>query len=370
MATKLSDIWQIINSKLTKDRVVSLQEIYTLIEDNIELQSDDFEPDAPDSTGIKWHRNVRNVLQQRKEQGDIVWFQGAEYLLPSSKNLVEIELSHRLRLWRTLSAMDNTKGISAGTLRKLRVYKGAQGIWIDKERTSLITEDKTGVTVSMLHTGSSYEDDLRSDHVIYHYPQTNRPATRDLTEINATKKAARLGLPVFLITYQSPNSPLRDVFLGWVTNWDDDSKAFTIVFGDEHPGESIDPENWLTLEDEITKPLAYPEGSTRRISVNVYERNPKARAECIAHYKAKCRICGFDFEEQYGNVGKGYIHIHHTKPLSEIGEEYEVDPIEDLMPVCPNCHAIIHKRKPPYNIEEVKAFLNTTSNNTSQKTTG
>ena len=101
----------------------------------------------------------------------------------------------------------------------------------------------------------------------------------------------------------------------------------------------------------------FREGSIRQVIVNAYERNPEARRKCIAHYGTRCYVCGFDFEKRYGDVGKGFIHIHHERPLSTIGEEYEVDPIEYLKPVCPNCHAIIHRRKPAYTITEVKEIL-------------
>ncbi len=99
------------------------------------------------------------------------------------------------------------------------------------------------------------------------------------------------------------------------------------------------------------------EGALTQIHVNRYERNRKARDECLRHYGAKCIICGFDFEKTYGEVGRNVIHVHHLKPLNEIGEKYEVDPIEDLRPVCPNCHVIIHKRNPPYSIDEVKTMI-------------
>lgn len=99
------------------------------------------------------------------------------------------------------------------------------------------------------------------------------------------------------------------------------------------------------------------EGAKKQVIVNAYERNPKARQECIKYYGTKCFICGFDFEKKYGEIGRGFIHIHHIKPLSEINEEYEVNPIQDLRPVCPNCHAMIHKRKPAYSIEEIQSFL-------------
>ncbi len=69
-------------------------------------------------------------------------------------------------------------------------------------------------------------------------------------------------------------------------------------------------------------------------------------------------ICSFDFEKIYGEVGKDVIHVHHLKPLSTIGEEYKVDPIDDLCPVCPNCHLIIHRRNPPYSIDEITIMIN------------
>lgn len=99
------------------------------------------------------------------------------------------------------------------------------------------------------------------------------------------------------------------------------------------------------------------EGAVRRIIVNAYERNPEARRQCIKYYGTKCCICGFDFVKLYGAIGKDFIHVHHLKQLSEIGDTYQIDPIQDLRPVCPNCHAMIHRRKPSYTIEEVKRFL-------------
>lgn len=114
----------------------------------------------------------------------------------------------------------------------------------------------------------------------------------------------------------------------------------------------------LRLPEEIPDDIGLPEGLRQRVSVNVYERNPRARRECILHYGTSCIICGFNFEERYGKVGAGLIHVHHLTPLSEIGEEYYINPINDLRPVCPNCHAIIHRNNPPYTIEEVITFLN------------
>lgn len=99
------------------------------------------------------------------------------------------------------------------------------------------------------------------------------------------------------------------------------------------------------------------EGKTRQVSINIFERNPVARQQCIEYYGCNCVICGFDFSKAYGQIGESFIHVHHLKEISSIGSEYSIDPIQDLRPVCPNCHAMIHRKKPAYSIDEIKQFL-------------
>lgn len=106
--------------------------------------------------------------------------------------------------------------------------------------------------------------------------------------------------------------------------------------------ENLDMELNLYPETIEENEIIY-EGIKEKVTINKYERNPKARKECINHYGYNCKVCGMNFEEEYGVVGKNFIHVHHIIPLSEIGERYEVNPIEDLIPVCPNCHAMIHR---------------------------
>lgn len=118
------------------------------------------------------------------------------------------------------------------------------------------------------------------------------------------------------------------------------------------------PKNDFLLPDEISNNEVLFEGASRQVLVNAYERNSVARQSCIQHYGTACFICGFDFYKTYGDAGKDYIHVHHIKPLSSIGKEYQIDPVRDLRPVCPNCHAIIHRRNPAYSIEEVKLLIN------------
>jgi hypothetical protein len=86
--------------------------------------------------------------------------------------------------------------------------------------------------------------------------------------------------------------------------------------------------------EEIPFPEKYYEGAIHRIPINKYERNPKAREKCLQYWGRNCSVCEFNFGKVYGFWAEGYIQVHHLKPLSEISEEYEIDPIADLRPVC------------------------------------
>jgi predicted HNH restriction endonuclease len=82
-----------------------------------------------------------------------------------------------------------------------------------------------------------------------------------------------------------------------------------------------------------------------------------ARGRCIQKYGASCVVCGVNFGQRYGLFAEGYIQVHHLRPLAEIGHEYVVDPEKDTRPICPNCHAVVHLRKPPFTLDEVASFL-------------
>jgi 5-methylcytosine-specific restriction protein A len=101
----------------------------------------------------------------------------------------------------------------------------------------------------------------------------------------------------------------------------------------------------------------FSEGTKQRITVNRYERDPRARAECIRIHGHACKVCGFDFEKVYGELGLGYIHVHHLVPLKDIRDDYTVDPAKDMIPVCPNCHAMLHKLDDPGDVGMLKEIL-------------
>ncbi len=111
------------------------------------------------------------------------------------------------------------------------------------------------------------------------------------------------------------------------------------------------------LPEEILAPSELIEGAAVSVSVNAYERNLKARAACLKHYGLTCFVCDFNFKSSYGDSASHIIHVHHLMPLNSIRKEYVVDPIKDLRPVCPNCHAVIHSKSIPLSIEKVKSML-------------
>ena len=118
----------------------------------------------------------------------------------------------------------------------------------------------------------------------------------------------------------------------------------------EDQSTSIYPDE-IDVENQ-TKPIY--EGAKKSVTINVYERDNDARNECIAHYGCRCKVCDFNFVSVYGDIGKNFIHVHHLTPLADIEKEYVVNPIKDLVPVCPNCHAMLHRKNPPYTIAELK----------------
>lgn len=107
---------------------------------------------------------------------------------------------------------------------------------------------------------------------------------------------------------------------------------------------------------------SFMEGKSKEVTQTRYERNPQARKTCLRHHGYSCQICQFNFEKTFGVIGKGFIHVHHINAIAGIRKEYEIDPKNDLIPVCPNCHAMIHLRRPAFTTDEIKAIIRANGN--------
>lgn len=120
---------------------------------------------------------------------------------------------------------------------------------------------------------------------------------------------------------------------------------------------SLFPDEEDLVDTENNPNIEFTEGAKKQVTVNAYERSSIARKKCIEHHGCFCAVCGLNFKHLYGELGEGFIHVHHIKPISEIGNEYTLDPIKDLIPVCPNCHAMIHQTKPIKTISDMKRII-------------
>lgn len=195
------------------------------------------------------------------------------------------ELERRINMWKELVALGGPTEVTPGTLNKLGIYYGGRGIWVDKERTRNLTDNATGVTVGLLHTGKSYDDDLSADGMRYHYPNTKRPG-HDLAEINATKAAQKIGLPVFAVTHSGSR---RNVYLGLVEDWDDSDRVFLITFS----------ENVKALKGLVSEEPFMPTEKNEVVWGKVAKRPNQQRFKFLVtrRYGNECAVCGITIKQ-------------------------------------------------------------------------
>ena len=114
------------------------------------------------------------------------------------------------------------------------------------------------------------------------------------------------------------------------------------------------PLNSFSSPDEV---IGFPEGAVTQVLVNKYERDPRNRSAAIAAHGFLCLACGFDFKKMYGVLGEDFIIVHHIVPVSKIGADYVIDPVRDLITLCANCHAMIHRQDPPLSLEQLRIIV-------------
>ena len=128
------------------------------------------------------------------------------------------------------------------------------------------------------------------------------------------------------------------------------------------PHESLD-EIKLDIK-QIEKENDYTEGEKEERLSSYYERNPEVRRESINLHGLKCMVCKFDFEDTYGELGKGFIEVHHVVPISSFNGEHNVNPKTDMTVLCANCHRMMHRKKNTVlSVEDLKAIIEKNKNN-------
>jgi hypothetical protein len=100
----------------------------------------------------------------------------------------------------------------------------------------------------------------------------------------------------------------------------------------------------------------FVEGACGQVTHDRRERSKEARDACIRIHGYTCAVCNMNFRDRYGEIGRELIHVHHISPISEMAGEYKIDPRHHLVPVCPNCHAMLH-RSPAHSISKLRLLM-------------
>jgi putative restriction endonuclease len=233
------------------------------------------------------------------------------------------EIEWRRGLLAEIGGRSANYGIPPSLIRDWNIYGGQQGIWVDKARTGALTHDGNGLAVCLLHKGDIYPDDFDETGVIYHYPATNRPRSRDLGEIEAVKNCCKLKVPVFVITVSPDNKSARDVYFGYVTLWDDRAKVFIIEFGLDHrPDTTAKTEEPFELKVQQPK-VTYE--ATKRPNQSAF------RIAVFGRYGPRCAVCEMSVID--------LMDAAHLVPKSESGTD---DPRNGL-PLCALHHRAFDK---------------------------
>ncbi|VVQ25868.1 HNH endonuclease [Pseudomonas fluorescens] len=145
---------------------------------------------------------------------------------------------------------------------------------------------------------------------------------------------------------------LAEQFLAWV----DKVYRGQAVSDTNHPETTEATE---LVDDTSSSPASRgeEEGEWQQVIVTPYERSRSNRKACLDHYGPSCQACGMSFGDVYGELGTDFIHVHHEVPLHTLGGPQNVDPVDDMKPLCPNCHAMVHRADPPIPVMELREQL-------------
>lgn len=127
--------------------------------------------------------------------------------------------------------------------------------------------------------------------------------------------------------------------------------------------DSFDTQNPVTSTITIIneEDSALIEGRLMESKVLRRQRNRVARERCLIESGCKCYVCGFDFEKVYGEIGKGFLEVHHKRPISTYDEEHEI-PQSELVALCSNCHSMVHHGKTLLDVDVLKEMYNQNKN--------
>lgn len=218
---------------------------------------------------------------------------------------VEGEIARRFDAWDQLQRSPNWPILTAAEIRDLGLYGGASGVWVDKQKTSALIEH--GVAVGLLHTGKHYDDDVDETGILYHYPTTERPPSRDANEIQAMKNAKLLGIPIFVIENFHGG---KKVNLAWMNDFDDNLRICVLTFHGVLPEQN----QFYISDDSNFGVKLFREKRTKKVEIEKAERDPLFKFNILKRFQGKCLITGLDVTEM--------LDAAHIIPVASGGTEH------------------------------------------------
>lgn len=218
-------------------------------------------------------------------------------------SLIENELTYRLNILAKAQALKSWPLLSPSEVRKLGIYGGASGVWVDKTRTREFAPE--GVAVGLLHTGRHYDDDIDESGVLYHYPTTQRPESRDNNEIQSIKNAKLLKLPIFVIRNIGHQKKIN---LAWLDDFDDQLRICVLTFHGVNPDSNL----YRTPKAISSLPLF---GSRKKSTVEVLraERDPLFKFNILKRFQGTCLVTEINVTEM--------LDAAHIIPVASGGTE-------------------------------------------------
>ncbi len=199
-------------------------------------------------------------------------------------SIVEAELLHRLNILAKAQKLDSWPLLTPGEVRDLGVYGGASGVWVDKARTQEFAME--GVAVGLLHTGRHYDDDIDETGVLYHYPTTQRPESRDKNEIQSIKNAKILKLPIFVIRNVGAR---KKIDLAWLDDFDDQLRICILTFHGVNP----ESNSYRSQQDLESLSLFGPRKKTT-VEILRANRDPLFKFNILKRFQGICLVTEID----------------------------------------------------------------------------
>ena len=182
------------------------------------------------------------------------------------------------------------------------------------------------------------------------------------------KAAQNAGASLTFRINSAPTDPMSESWPDGWTSFDLSLRRGNLMWGEDLVSDDEQIRSWtcrfvglivalLPLEAAVAAVTGEAEGAVFEVLSKRYERSRLNRAACIELQGSCCIVCGFDFGATYGPIGEGFIHVHHVISVSVVAQGTVIDPSRDLVPVCPNCHAMLHTRRPPLLPDELRALI-------------